>query len=598
MEVTRANFKETLPTVQKAIEQCHFMSIDAEFTGLNNRSARTIYFDSAEERYNKLMRNGKDFIILQFGLCTFHYNTEDKQYTTKAFNFYVFPFVSQDVRVPDRIFQMQSSSIDFLCSQGFDFNKAFSRGIPYLKKREAERLCKTLTDKKTRMEEEAKNSGNSPNKIKIELKGKLKNYIENQIAQVKKFISNKEQTEYVFKGVSSFWRKALHEQIPSNFEGQVYLETRKVNGRVCLVCLKGNKKDNLKERNEETHKKDMEAFDTATGFSKVIQMITNEGKLVIGHNMMLDVLYTTRQFVQDLPEELTEFKQLVKQVLPGGCIDTKLMSSLFPFKEKIEYNPLSDMYATLKNPGKFTQINLVEPEEYKQIDNAQHEQNLHQAAYDAFITGYSFLIMYRHLNGLAHSNNDVNPEGVIPNESNIVTNEVPILKPYINLINLSHCYEIPYMDVQKPEPEVAYDDVIVARFPSEWNTKQVSKHFSPYLVHVNWIDDSSAYIRFQDKEKAKQGREVSFKKNSDVTNKCKVMSVESHRCAQRYGGNDVTKTNDVTTGKKRSADGDNASGEAKKVKTEPETKPENGDAKTDGKKSEEKKEFEVSSSWD
>ena len=61
-------------------------------------------------------------------------------------------------------------------------------------------------------------------------------------------------------------------------------------------------------------------------------MITNEGKLVIGHNMMLDVLYTTRQFVQDLPEELTEFKQLVKQVLPGGCIDTKLMSSLFPFK--------------------------------------------------------------------------------------------------------------------------------------------------------------------------------------------------------------------------------------------------------------------------
>ena len=59
---------------------------------------------------------------------------------------------------------MQSSSIDFLCSQGFDFNKAFSRGIPYLKKREAERLCKTLTDKKTRMEEEAKNSGNSPNK--------------------------------------------------------------------------------------------------------------------------------------------------------------------------------------------------------------------------------------------------------------------------------------------------------------------------------------------------------------------------------------------------------------------------------------------------
>ena len=59
---------------------------------------------------------------------------------------------------------MQSSSIDFLCSQGFDFNKAFGKGIPFLKRREAERLCKTLTDKKTRMDEEAKNTGNSSDK--------------------------------------------------------------------------------------------------------------------------------------------------------------------------------------------------------------------------------------------------------------------------------------------------------------------------------------------------------------------------------------------------------------------------------------------------
>ena len=60
---------------------------------------------------------------------------------------------------------------------------------------------------------------------------------------------------------------------------------------------------------------------------------------------------------------------------------------------------------------------------------------------------------------------------------------------------------------------------------------------------------------------------MSFAKNSDVTNKCKVMSVESHRCAQKYGSNDVTKANDdvTTQGRKRSADGDAAGGEAKKV---------------------------------
>ena len=44
------------------------------------------------------------------------------------------------------------------------------------------------------------------------------------------------------------------------------------------------------------------------GFSRVIQRITESGKLVVGHNMLLDVAYTLNQFAAPLPSDYSEFK--------------------------------------------------------------------------------------------------------------------------------------------------------------------------------------------------------------------------------------------------------------------------------------------------
>lgn len=41
----------------------------------------------------------------------------------------------------------QTSSISFLASQGFDFNKLFKLGIPYLTTNEEEKLMKRLEEK-------------------------------------------------------------------------------------------------------------------------------------------------------------------------------------------------------------------------------------------------------------------------------------------------------------------------------------------------------------------------------------------------------------------------------------------------------------------
>uniref|UniRef100_A0AAQ4QBQ7 Uncharacterized protein n=1 Tax=Gasterosteus aculeatus aculeatus TaxID=481459 RepID=A0AAQ4QBQ7_GASAC len=125
MEVTRQNFKDTLKTVCSAVEEADFLAIDGEFSGISdgpNVSALTNGLDTPEQRYAKLKKHSMDFLLFQFGLCTFKYDQEKSKTS------------------PDLKFICQSSSIDFLASQGFDFNKVFCNGIPYLNQDEEVQL--------------------------------------------------------------------------------------------------------------------------------------------------------------------------------------------------------------------------------------------------------------------------------------------------------------------------------------------------------------------------------------------------------------------------------------------------------------------------
>jgi len=48
--------------------------------GLHTLADRSVYFDSAQERYAKLARNATCFAVPQFGLATFRYLTEERKY--------------------------------------------------------------------------------------------------------------------------------------------------------------------------------------------------------------------------------------------------------------------------------------------------------------------------------------------------------------------------------------------------------------------------------------------------------------------------------------------------------------------------------------
>lgn len=113
----------------ESIQKGDFLVIDAEFTGLINGRDVSM-FDSPQEYYMTLLNGSTEFLLIQFGLCAFIWDEKTEKYRNDAYNFYLYP---RGRPGPDKMFLCQSSSLDFLASQGFDFNKLIREGKNLIK---------------------------------------------------------------------------------------------------------------------------------------------------------------------------------------------------------------------------------------------------------------------------------------------------------------------------------------------------------------------------------------------------------------------------------------------------------------------------------
>ena len=103
----------------------------------------------------------------------------------------------------------------------------------------------------------------------------------------------------------------------------------------------------------ENDQAEMESLEDSLGFTKVIQKITESGKLVVGHNMLLDVAFTLNQFAAPLPTDYHVFKVILNQSISSNLtnvqctlynqalaatglprvMDTKLMANTAPLRQ-------------------------------------------------------------------------------------------------------------------------------------------------------------------------------------------------------------------------------------------------------------------------
>uniref|UniRef100_A0A8C4IAD2 Poly(A)-specific ribonuclease PARN n=1 Tax=Dicentrarchus labrax TaxID=13489 RepID=A0A8C4IAD2_DICLA len=472
MEVTRRNYKDSLNTVYSAIEEADFLAIDGEFSGISdgpNVSALTNGLDTPEERYTKLKKHSMDFLLFQFGLCTFKYDQTKSKYIIKPFNFYVFPKPFNRTS-PDIKFICQSSSIDFLASQGFDFNKVFCNGIPYLNQEEEAQLREQTEERRN----QHANGVGTPSYISPSSKGPAhvpeehKDFINRVIEKVEALFTNSEKT-LDLEPCTGFQRKLIYQTL--NWKGFTWKPLKQ----------KSKVDDEERKRREQQKlEREQEELNDAVGFSRVIHAISKSGKLVVGHNMLLDVMHTIHQFYCPLPEVL-KLKMNILNTEPFWLLlDTKLMASTQPFKEMITNTSLAELEKQLKE-GPFKSPQVETAEGFHSYDTAQEQ--LHEAGYDAYITGLCFVSMANYLGSFLTP-----PKAYISARSKLV-------EPFFNKLFLMRIIDIPYLNITGPDLQPKRDHVLYVTFPKEWKTSDLYQLFSAFgNIQVSWIDDTSAFV--------------------------------------------------------------------------------------------------------
>uniref|UniRef100_K7E7Q9 Poly(A)-specific ribonuclease PARN n=2 Tax=Ornithorhynchus anatinus TaxID=9258 RepID=K7E7Q9_ORNAN len=478
MEMIRSNFKKNLSKVYQAIEEADFLAIDGEFSGISDGpsvSALTNGFDTPEERYQKLKKHSMDFLLFQYGLCTFKYDHTESKYVMKSFNFYVFPKPFNRTS-PDVKFVCQSSSIVFLANQGFDFNKVFRCGIPYLNQEEERQLREQLDEKRSQSNGAATLSYVSPNasKCPVTIPEDQKKFIDEVVEKIEELLQNEENKNLDLEPCTGFQRKLIYQTLNWKYPKGIHIETLETEKKERYIAVSKVNEEERKKKEQQKQAKEQEELNDAVGFSRVIHAIANSGKLVIGHNMLLDVMHTIHQFYCPLPEDLNEFKEVTACVFPR-LLDTKLMASTQPFKEIINNTSLAELEKRLKatpfNPPK-----VESAEGFPSYDTASEQ--LHEAGYDAYITGLCFISMANFLGSF------LSPPKIH------VSARSKLIEPFFNKLFLMRIMDIPYLNLEGPDLQPKRDHVLHVTFPKEWKTSDLYQLFSAFAVNTSKYAES------------------------------------------------------------------------------------------------------------
>ncbi|XP_043289264.1 poly(A)-specific ribonuclease PARN-like isoform X2 [Venturia canescens] len=499
MEVTRANFQEILEELDPLLKEATFLGIDGEFTGLNS-GPDAKPFDTPTQYYSKLRSGSMDFLMVQFGLSVFTHNSQTNRYCQRSYNFYVFPR-PLNRNAPDCRFMCQSSSISFLASRGFDFNKLFNSGIPYLTMMEEEKLSKKFEERQ-RIREEGLEL--------IPISDEDKPQIDEICTRINEFLSS-DAEELSIDRCNAYVRRLIHQESKMRWPQKVRLEAKTDGGIQTLIVYKMGTKEEEKQKEAARRDKEKQEIKEAVGLTALLRKIADSGKLIVGHNMLLDLCHMIHQFFGPLPESYREFKSLIHGLFPR-LLDTKVICQSPQFKDKVPSSILEAILDTVgKSPFAIPEIEPVEGRSYSLVSEKYHE-----AGYDAFITGLCFIALINNL-GLSQQ----------PEVSTVLPDS-PLLNPFLNKLLITRLKDFPYINLEGNDPKPSRDHVFHLTFPKEWKLSDLSQLFSPFGgVYVSWLSDITAYVGLNRRDQS-----ASLLKNLNKDKrmqKCKIQTYAEHQ---------------------------------------------------------------------
>ena len=410
MEIVSRYYDKIEDDLLNLIEKSDYISFDLEMTGIENDKNNSL-IDTPENRYLKYKITSEKYSIIQLGLSFFKQifnpnNSNEIVYECYPYNLYLFPN-SKDLKdISQDIMNFETKCMHFNKKGKIDFNKWINEGINYLNERQYRELYKKITENNINNDNFYMDISHLEQKIfDYELAQKTIEDIRQNFLEQEKMYAN----SYIIDCMPKFLLYYIKTKLPQNLYFQ---ENFKMKRNWCTLITGFKTKEEKEELyandilcqlRELEHKKGVKRLFDAI-FNKIhygnieinkdnfnINKINKRKKILIGHNMSLDLLFIMSKLGDRLPDEYNSFKELIRNDLE--CIyDTKYLFEEYKNLNQNNINlkdirsVLDSMYPYLKsNFEKFININI------KFSDVFLKEEKYHSAGFDSFITGACFL---------------------------------------------------------------------------------------------------------------------------------------------------------------------------------------------------------------
>lgn len=438
----------------------------------------------------------RNMVVLQCGLCAF---TPDGHggWLATPFAFAVFP--QSDRR--DRLYCFQPSSLRFLVDNHFDLTACVAGGIGSISPAEEKREAAVLADRQASARDGSDDvvlTRDSDRVFVAALKAVLSAWMETGTTPVPDpaglleredaFERTEEQRDWLVLAPmnNGFLRRVVHEVRAAHFPRTLpylfgvffshYCEqtVRKTSAQLASFKMDKNR-IGVRRAADVTALLAQQAADAQrelqrkVGFRRVLDLLRD--KVVVGHNMALDVCFLLAQFYDELPASVSQFKEAMRVRFPF-IVDTKYVAEQVPggWKEGTSLDTLLPLVGATVS---------VAPD-------CATQQSFHDAAFDALCTGRVFVGLF---NG-ATEQTAATPRIFSENDIRAAS--------CANRINL-HQSDYECLRVDGPDVHPSRDHVLLMRsFPREWKNSHISAFLATTAKYsIVWRDDSMLYLVFE-----------------------------------------------------------------------------------------------------
>nr|CAN76999.1 hypothetical protein VITISV_007764 [Vitis vinifera] len=548
--VTKSNFESSLADLRRHVRDADFVAIDLEMTGVTSAPWRESFeFDRFDVQYLKVKDSAEKFAVVQFGVCPFRWDSSRHCFVAHPHNFYVFPRQELPVDGPSYEFLCQTTSIDFLAKYQFDFNACIYEGVSYLSREQENEMLRCLNSecddemsllwrnmKEVRdtplvsvadvlFSERMKNRFNEWRKELLQDRKGGSQFLEtsNDMKQQFQTIFFKMRPALILNGFTAHQLRLIQLVIKKHFKDLVYIRSSGDGSYSELIVYIDSDNDKnllMKEVKDGLRREAEMKIKTAVGFRHVIDLLSSEQKLIVGHNCLLDIAHIYNKFFGPLPLTAEDFVSSIHKYFPY-MIDTKILlntNNVLKHLMKNGSTSLSKAFSSLcpqiasssKNSGlAFKPWVEVEVQVDDMRSSNWNSGAKHEAGYDAFMTGCVFAQACSNLGidfkkhsssaNLAHNKNL--QKHVNHLYFSWVNGDIIDLSTGNRIAATAVCYNL-----KRRYPKILFSNIVIVwGFPSQLSSKKIreciSKVFGPISVTMIYhLDETAVFVQFSKPE--------------------------------------------------------------------------------------------------